>query len=134
MGTTKTEKLVTKIAHWMSFGCFIHCILTPVLILALPVASRGLHNHSLEAGLFIVSIASGIWVIYSGYCQHKKQHSVFIFFLGAVAWVLHLLSGHSHAEDYANLLLIIGAVFVVSSYITNHYFLRCCQDADCCDH
>ena len=65
-------------AHFMSFACVIHCIGLPILIMVVPTFAHSLENPLLELGLLILSIIIGSFIVYQGYCKHKKGMFFFI--------------------------------------------------------
>ncbi len=111
--------------------CVIHCFLSPIIIIAAPMFGGFLGNHYLELVTLGLSILFGVIIIYSGYCRHKKLHSLILFIIGGSIWTTHTLleffEFHS-TETY----LLIGALFVIVSYILNHRFLKYCP-ADSCN-
>ena len=114
-----------------SLSCSIHCLLTPVLILIFPFLGSLSHNHELEITLLILSVLCGTYIITNGYCKHKKAHSVFLFLTGALFWSLKFLA-EPIFHDAEIILITIGSLFVIFSYIINHNFLKCCPSK--CDN
>ena len=81
-------------AHFMSLACVIHCIGLPIFIMVVPTFAHSLENPLLELGLLILSIIIGSFIVYQGYCRHKKRHVLFYFMIGALLWVAHLICEH----------------------------------------
>lgn len=129
---TKKTHQSKSIAHIASISCAIHCILTPILVVFIPFLGHFFENSFFEVGLLLASIFCGIYIIYKGYCQHKKQHAIFLFSIGALFWVVHSVFGHYHHEAI-DISLLIGTALVLTSYYVNHRYLKCCP-TDCCHH
>ena len=125
-------KLISKqyLLSIASLSCCIHCILTPVLITLFPFLSKAFHFERLELGLLGISIICGIYIIYSGYCKHKKKQSIAVYALGALLWISHLFIESIFTFHTEILLISLGSIFVIMSYIINHNFLKCCPT--CC--
>jgi len=119
-------KYVTSAAYIASFTCAIHCLLAPFIVIFLPFLGHSSHHLWIEAPLLIASIAAGIYINYSGYCRHEKQHSFYLFFLGVGFWVLNVIFEMYHMHHAEVILLTLGSLFVFASYIVNHKLLKCC--------
>ena len=126
-------KLISKQAllSITSLSCCIHCIFTPILITLFPFLSKAFHFERLELGLLGISIICGIYIIYSGYCKHKKKQSIVVYALGALLWISHLFIESIFTFHTEILLITLGSIFVIMSYIINHNFLKCCPT--CCE-
>ncbi len=121
-----TKKKYSKLAQIASMTCVIHCLGAPFIVLFLPIIGGHLHNMFLELGLLIASIGCGIFIIYTGYCKHKKKHASVLFVFGVVFWILHVALEQIHLEKYTTLVLIIGTLFILGSYYINHRSKKCC--------
>ena len=109
-----------------SFACLIHCIVTPMILLMTPILRPHLHNHWLEVAVLLGSIACGSAIIYQGFCAHKQIHSLILFGLGVIFWVLHSLMESAEIMG-AIWYLLIGTTLVLTSYWINHRKLNCCK-------
>ena len=116
-----------------SLACAIHCIATPFMVLWLPFIGHYFDSIWIEVGLLSVSILCGVSIIYQGFCQHKKSHTVGLFILGIGFWGLHVLLEHVYHLHAQPAILAIGTGCVLLSYYMNHHQLRCCETS-CCDH
>ena len=117
---------LNRIATIASFSCLIHCIVTPIIILIAPFLGHVVENPMIELSLLAVSILCGVFIVHSGYCQHKKSHSLYLFGAGVCLWLLHTATEHLGIEG-GKLFLVAGSLFVVGSYIINHKYLKCCE-------
>lgn len=124
----KTERW-DKIGLFLSSLCALHCLATPLLVLALPVLGDVFHEewvHILMA-LFVVPV--GLYAFWSGY---KHHHQVQVFGLGIAGLVL--VSGasllphqvHEVVEFYGHdILTIVGSVFLIVAHILNRRACLC---------
>ena len=124
----KTSKWISpKLAMIASFSCAVHCLLSPLVVMFLPVLGHGFVSPFVEFGLLGASVVLGVLIIYMGYCKHKKQHIVFLYGLGVLFWGFHTVLEHIYHIHSDSILLILGSLFVVGSYWFNHKLLRCCD-------
>ena len=115
------SQLVIKV---VSFACVIHCLLMPMVWVALPVLGPFLGNLYMEVGLFLLSVGSGLYIIRKGYCRHQKGVTIVLYGLGVMCWGLNLLCELLKVEflglEYA---LLTGSLLVLVSYYINYRFL-----------
>ena len=124
-----------RFAQLSSLACAVHCVAAPFVVIFFPFIGDFFHNVFIEIGILLFSISFGIAIIYAGFCQHKKMHSLLLFAIGALFWTLHLLTAHLHLLDInTSFLLISGSLFVLGSYYFNHRDLKCCPSRCCSDH
>jgi len=121
-----------KAAHFGSLACVIHCVLTPFIIIISPFIGHYFENILVEISLLIVSILCGVFVIYSGYCTHKKKHCILLFSMGAFLWAIHSLFEFKEIFG-AKLYFTLGTILVLISYYINHRLIKCCP-TDSCEH
>ncbi len=113
----------------VSLSCAVHCIILPLLMVASPLLGHMFDNHMVELGLLLFSISCGVYVVYQGYCIHKKTRSLYLFGLGALIWLVHgKLTHHELMADV--ILLLIGSIFVLIAYYVNHRLIKACS----CEH
>ena len=124
---TSNTKIIKKqfALQLLSFACMLHCIITPLLLFTVPLLGQYFSNFWVELSFMAVSIACGIIVIRSGYCLHKKAHTLIIFGLGIALWVLHSCFEYFEISG-AKVYLFTGLLLVIGSYYINHHQLKCC--------
>ena len=127
--TLLMNKTLSRIAHIASLSCVLHCIITPFIVLFLPILGDSCQNIWIELGLLFFSILIGVFIIYTGYCSHKKVHSCILFGIGALFWTVNILFEYLdilHIHDAHVVLLSVGTGFILLSYYLNHRFSSCC--------
>ena len=122
-----SERTLAKLRYITSFSCAVHCMVTPFLILVLPAFGRFISNIWMELFILSISILTGAWIIYKGYCTHKKKHAMAIFMLGTISWIIHMICETFGWELLETSLLIIGSICIVGAYLMNHRFSKCCS-------
>ena len=114
--------------HITAMICIVHCIITSLLLVVAPVIAGYFENLWLELCLLCISICCGIFIIYTGYCRHKKRHAMVVFCTGIALWAIHALSEDFGCCGKFNY-LVLGTLFVLGSYYMNHRYLKCCPSA-----
>ena len=131
MKTTLTKQ-TSRLAHIGSLTCAIHCIITPILVMFLPVIGGYYHNHWIEWGLLLGAILCGTLIVFNGFCKHKKKHASILFAIGTTFWLLNSINETFHVMSHHHLFLYVGTACVLLSYKLNHTYLNCCT-AQCCE-
>ena len=119
-------------AYIASVACAIHCALTPFIVISVPFMASFQDNVWIQLSLLITSIASGIAIVYSGYCKHRQTHSLILFALGSGVWITNsaLMHFKNYQSDYS---LFLGLSFVLLAYYLNHRYLQCCSTCSSTD-
>ena len=112
-----------------STTCLIHCLVAPLFIVIAPFFGQLFHAAWVEFLFLFVSIGCGCYLIYKGYCKHKKRQAVVLFSIGALFWVGHALLSHDNIFG-AELLLFSGTATVFYAYYLNHRQTKSCSG--CC--
>lgn len=106
--------------------CAIHCLVTPILILTLPVLGNAFEEEwvHLVMALFVVPI--GVFAFWSGYKHHKK---IKVFSLGVAGLLLvggASLAPHSWVEFFGHdLVTIFGSSFLITAHVLNRRACLC---------
>lgn len=113
-----------------SVSCAIHCALSPVLLMAMPMIAPSFFSPVWELTLFISSLLLAAVILISGFCKHKKWQALSLYCVALIFWSCHyyfsLFSHHA-----STLYLIFASLFVLLAYIVNHRYIKACQK-DCC--
>ena len=109
-----------------SIACMVHCVILPLLILALPVLARWLSiPESAHIWLLAFAAPAAILALSLGYRLHRHRVPVI-----AGASGLALLSTAILVEGAAETALTVaGSVLIVSAHVLN---LRLRQKCACC--
>ena len=121
----------------LSVACGIHCLLTPILLLALPSLGEAFHNplvHKLIAvGVTIIAVPT----LWRGYTRHRNVLPLILGFLGMLAvWSALLIPHDAKAHERFHLpagtiITIIGSVLLISGHVLN---IRNCRSGCCHRH
>jgi predicted tellurium resistance membrane protein TerC len=99
-----------QITVFLSVLCVLHCILTPVLIIALPVAAGFLHQYHWVEYILISSVfVLGTSSILHGYKEHHQNKlPAYLFFGGLIFLCAASIAGIVFKIDDASEHLISG--------------------------
>ena len=106
--------------------CAIHCLVTPFLIMALPMAGLAfLESEGVELGLIVVSFVIAIASLVFSYLRKHRNLKPII--LACIGFMFFLLAKKLHIEGVESveiILSIIGGSFVVVAHIVNLKLLK----------
>ena len=115
-----------------SATCAVHCVLTPLFLVAgtvVPtsfVADEGFHRL-----LLWIVLPSSIFSFGLGCWRHKDLVVLFLGGLGLLGLSLPLIAAEGTISEFTERVVTVGAAAVlISAHVRN--FRRC--QADCCDH
>ncbi len=115
-----------QIGTFLSFLCLIHCVLTPFVVLSLPILARYyLANPLIHLALALAIVPVGLWSFYRGYSHHASTKPLVlgipgIFLVSATPYLVHV-QGFDLPESG---LVIIGSIFLIIAHRINR---RSCQ-------
>ena len=115
------------VVQFASFACAIHCLILPLLVVFIPYLGLFTENPLIELILLITSIACGSWIIYSGYCVHKRLSGGVLFVCGGAFWIVHVAVEHLTRLHLGNVLMIVGTCCVLGAYYINTRSIRSCS-------
>jgi len=117
-----------------SFLCVVHCLLTPVLITALPTLAATEHQtHSVFA---IIILLLGMLAFIPGYLTHRNKSIPIIGFIAiSMITFASVLPEMKNAEMIETGLVMIGGITLIYSHLRNAYWCRFCSKCSdtCCD-
>lgn len=128
---------VEKTENWDRWGivlsslCAIHCLITPILILALPVLGGYFESELVHIIMALFVVPVGVFAFWSGYKHHKK---VSLLVMGLVG--VSLVGGAPLVHDFLHdlefiredVMTVLGSVILICAHLLNR---RACQ---CDDH
>jgi uncharacterized membrane protein YfcA len=117
-----------------SAACFVHCILTPVVISFAAVWAHYIPSEEkFHRTLAVLVAAVGGFAILTGYSRHRRKR-VLLFMAGGLfcifagAWWGDRLP--SHLAEVA--VTLIGSCLMITAHLINHTFCKHCDCADEC--
>lgn len=117
-----------------SFLCVVHCLLTPLLMTALPAMAATEHQtHNVFA---IIILLFGLLAFIPGYRKHHKKSVPVNGIMGASMIILAAeLPEIANAELIETILVLVGGITLISAHLRNIYWCRFCSKCSdaCCD-
>ena len=144
------------LAIGMAAVCAIHCLLTPILITALPIIATSFIVHQdFHLWMIFLVLPTTIFAVFMGCRNHKDRVVLALSAIGLSVLLLALIqerTGYSSNEDFAvssidcdtcardisaelvpmragAWLNAIGGVFLASAHVRN---FRLCRKSNCC--
>lgn len=121
-----------RIGMGLSLLCALHCVLTPLVILSLPILARYYLVHPIfHLALALAIVPVGLVAFYSGYKHHRKI-SVFVLGLPGliiVSGVPYLVHGLGLPLNEQNLMLVGSGLLVAGHWINRRACSTCAHHA-----
>lgn len=119
----KEEKQVAdrigKVGMWLSIGCAIHCVVTPVAITVLPMLNLEiLHNPIIELSLLGGGMLMSGWVAVTDYRISHRNFKILLTIFAGFALLLSASFFHNHVWDL--ILSLPGATLVIIGLLWNY--------------
>ena len=120
--------LADRIGIWLSFICVIHCLATPVLLLAFPAFEAmkimRLHEGFHLALLLILPIVAVIAFI-PGYLKHQNRQ-VFYWAIPGLLIIAYVALRFEEASWLATAVSVTGSLFLIRAHTINRRLCACC--------
>lgn len=129
---TKSSESIDKIAMVLSALCLIHCLLTPIILIAFPVLQAFSHDYEFHFWMALVLTVLAGLAFYRGYRVHRKMRIFAFGAIGLIFLVLGLFSPvllHYDSLKFEITLTSIGSLILIYTHLTNIKFCRCA----CCE-
>jgi hypothetical protein len=112
---------------WATVVCAVHCVLSPVLVLALPVVALG---EVVERAVLLALLPVSLWLLWRGVRRHHRVGPCVPMAAGLACWLI-ALAGAAHGLAQAVLVASGGAVVYVSLQWSTRMAARCgCSSCD----
>lgn len=101
--------------------CFLHCAITPVLLLTLPWMGEHFHSHYFHVFIFVLVLPIGLYAFFQGYGHHRKTKVLWLGIPGLLLVTTAAFLPHEISEMIGEeLLTVFGSVLLIAA----HYFNR----------
>lgn len=126
---TRLQLLADKAGICLSVICIVHCILTPLLLLALPAMQMFEWWHGSLHIIFAVIIPLlALAAFIPGYKLHKDARVFKIALIGFVIVIAGITLPHELEIEWLEpVLSIIGSLFLVRAHLMNRNLCACCR-------
>lgn len=115
-----------KLGIFLSSLCAIHCLVTPLLIMTLPVLGEVFEQEWVHISMALFVVPVGLFAFWSGYKHHRQPK---VFGLGVLGLLMvggASVAPHSWVEFFGNdLVTIFGSIFLIIAHILNRRACLC---------
>ena len=125
------QEYTDKFAIGLSMLCAIHCLLLPLLLVALPsISALQLQNEAFHFWMLAAVIPTSIYALTIGCKKHQRYRLLSWGISGLILMLMAVFFGHYIAgESGEKILTLLGAILVVVAHWGN--FRRCQQNKSC---
>jgi MerC mercury resistance protein len=101
-----------------SLLCLIHCLVLPIMILALPLTAVALGNSEwFHPVILMFAIPTSLYALLSGFREHGQLKSLIFGFIGILCLFLGLWIEHFALAE--TVLTVIGSLFLAAGHLQN---------------
>ena len=126
------EEFIEQTDRWDKIGitlsglCAIHCLITPILLLAIPALGAVFEAAWVHVVMAIFIVPIGIFAFYSGYLHHKKKGLMALGFVGLALIGAGLLLPLSRIDLFGHdVVTIAGSVCLIIAHVLNRRACLC---------
>ena len=130
MQNVKAQKLLDRLAIGASGFCVLHCLLTPTLLIFIPVfASTVVADETFHRILLVLVLPASSLALLIGCHRHKDWIVLCLGILGLTQLMLTAFFGHEFlGETGEKVMTIVGSLILAASHFRNH---RLCRHDGC---
>lgn len=126
-----TQAFTDKFSIGLSMLCAIHCLVLPLLLVALPsLGALQLQNESFHSWMLFAVIPTSIYALSMGCKKHQHYRLLFLGIAGLIFMILAVFLDHEiTGESGEKILTLLGATLLVIAHWNN--FQQCRHHKDC---
>jgi uncharacterized membrane protein YfcA len=120
-----------KLAIGLSTVCAVHCLLLPILLVALPaVAATSLGDESFHQWMLVAVLPTSLIALFTGCRRHRNNRVLSMGILGLAVLTITAFLGHELFGETGEVIAsLFGASLIAFSHYRNHRLRR---QALCC--
>jgi Na+/citrate or Na+/malate symporter len=121
----------------LSSLCVAHCILTPILLIALPLMGAFLRNELFHQIMLVILVPTAAYAFITGVRQHRNRWVVALGALGVILIALGAFEPETSVWGASTILTILGSASLVTAHLINRQLCQqiCQKPANqCCYH
>lgn len=115
-----------KLGIFLSGLCAIHCLLTPILLIALPVFGEMFESEWVHGLMAVFILPIGLYAFWSGY-KHHRQTKVFALGVAGLLFIVsELVLPHEIIHDVGHhVFTVIGSTLLITAHYLNRRACLC---------
>ncbi len=116
-----------KLGMSLSLICAIHCAVTPLIILSLPIMARYYVAHPwFHWVMALMIVPVGLWAFISGYRHHGKSSVLILGVAGLIIIGIVPVFFHSSLSYWSEpVVMIVGSALLISAHWINRKSCSC---------
>ena len=130
MSNMNFQQLMDKFAISVSTLCALHCAITPIIVIMVPVlSSTFVMDEAFHQLLVALIIPSSLVALFIGCRKHQDQHVKVIGIIGLISLTLVALVGHDLlGETGEKIATVFSSLILIWAHIRNY---RLCRETKC---
>ena len=106
-----------------SLLCVLHCLLTPLLVLSMPVVGEFLSHQMFHIIIMVIVVPVAVWALWNGYRLHKYVRVLWLGGAGIAILIASMYLG-SHNPTIEVTGMVAAGLILASAHLFN---LRACK-------
>jgi len=128
VNTQSLTHRLDKLAVGLSAACLIHCLITPILVVALPIAGGFFAAEYFHGILLLVILPTSSIALFLGCRRHGRLAVLSLGIVGLTVMVVAVLTHEAIGDDWERLVTGSGGLLLAAGHILNY---RSCRHAHC---
>jgi hypothetical protein len=110
----------------LSVLCTLHCLLVPIMVIAIPTMSSFFFvDDAFHIWMVVAVIPVSALALYSGWKKHLVFQVVLVGSIGLLVISCAAFLGHEYLSEYwERFLTVIGTILIIFSHIWNYYLWK----------
>lgn len=106
-----------------SLICILHCILTPILVISIPVAGELASHEWFHGSMILIVVPVAVWALWNGYRLHRNPTVIWLGIAGVLSMILALVLGSKNFNVEFIFMIIAGSLLASAHWLN----LRVCR-------
>lgn len=127
------QAVTDKFAIALSLVCLIHCLVTPLLLIAIPsLASLMLDNEAFHFWMVVAVIPTSIYALTLGCKKHKRYRLLLLGGIGLALLLVAVTLGEVLLGEIGEkILTVVGVGFLLLGHVQNYQLCRANKSTGC---
>lgn len=100
-----------------SILCVVHCLVTPVLLMFLPLVGGALAHESFHALIIAVVVPVAAWALWNGYKVHRHTTMFWYAGFGFASILVSVSFGHDHDLVQMSFMVAAGILLAYAHFL-----------------
>lgn len=115
-----------RVGIFLSSVCAVHCLVTPLLLLTLPVMGEVFGSHWVHPLMAVTILPVGLYAFWSGYKHHKQAKVLSLGVVGLSMIAAAAVLPHEWVEVMEHdVVTIFGSLLLVAAHVLNRRACLC---------